>query len=491
MNRFALNPTNISIQRSMFGRTSELKTSFNAGKLIPIYCDEVLPGDTFSGKTSAVIRMGTPVAPVMDDAFIDVFYFFVPMRLVWNHWEQFNGQNDTTFWTQTNDYTIPTVDPSMGPRKVGDLGDYFGIPIRYNTDVDTDKLPVSELPFRAYFKIWNDNFRDQNTQQPVLFNVTDDSCGFPVLQSDPLPVNKYHDYFTSCLPQAQKGAAVQLPLGDIAPVITTTEDVIQNAATLPGIRFDADLSVSTDTGLVVDNTSDNEVVGKVVSVAGGGTTNLGAPSNMAADLANATAASINSIRLAFQLQKILERDARGGTRYIEVIKAHFGVTSPDSRLQRPEYLGGAKIPVVINQVLSTTAPQSETAPATIGTTGAFSLTGIHGMDFSKSFTEHGYLIGVACIRTNHTYGQGISRMWTRKSRFDFYLPALANIGEQPVKNTELVAVVDEDGHVNTGVFGYQEAWAEYRYKPNMCTAYLNPNNPNSLKYWTFADEATL
>ena len=480
--RFVANPVDLDMSRSVFDRSSQHKTSFDSAKLVPIYLDEVLPGDTFTLDTAVVLRMGTPIAPVMDNAYLDIFYFFVPNRIVWDHWEQFCGANDTTFWTQSVEYTIPICNDSAS-RSIDDLGVYFGL----NTAVASCDFCISELPFRGYFKIWNDWFRDENTQAPYLFTIGDASNA-GLMNSALQKVNKLHDYFTSCLPAPQKGASVSLPLGTEASVKTKSSDVMTPAAgqVLDDIRFGVDPSLEANTYGVYLGT-DFGHVGQLIhssNLEAPSTDHLGSPINLIADLSTATAATINQLRLAFQVQKLLERDARGGTRYVEMLKAHFGVTSPDARLQRSEYLGGKRINVHTQQVLSTTAPQSETADATLGTTGAYSLTTDKSSGFTKSFTEHGYIIGVACVRTDHTYGQGVNRLFTRQHRFDFYYPALANIGEQPVKTLEIFAMSLTPDDL---VFGYQEAWAEYRFKPSIVSSSMNPSETGSLDYWTYAD----
>uniref|UniRef100_A0AAU8B5J8 Major capsid protein n=1 Tax=Dulem virus 184 TaxID=3145661 RepID=A0AAU8B5J8_9VIRU len=505
--RFAQAPQ-VNIQRSAFDRSSGHKTTFNAGKLVPIYVDEVLPGDTFEMKTSAIIRGSTPIFPVMDNANLDIYFFFVPNRLVWDHWKEFNGENTTSKWEQTVEYSIPQMAPPLSNGSVvgwekGTLADYMGIPtlVGPGASQTNPEYSVNHLPFRAYCLIWNEWFRDQNLQDPVLIDTGDSQTNGSHLvpENNPnktaiyqaalaganlLPVNKYFDYFTGALPEPQKGPDVLLPLGQMAPVVTTTTDNAQVTATSPNMRFVSNTTLNTQSNVVITptgsgnkgvlnaTTANTELInGKLV------------PTNLSADLQNATSATINELRLAFQLQRLYERDARGGTRYIEILKAHFGVTSPDARLQRPEYLGGERIPINIDQVIQTSGTAEGTTPQ--GNTGAYSLTGNQGSYFKHSFVEHGYVLGLACVRTEHTYQQGLEKIWNRKNRFDFYWPALANIGEQAILNKEIY--LQPIKSMNEEAFGYQEAWAEYRYKPSRVSSAFRSNVTRSLDAWHYAD----
>lgn len=505
--RFAQAPQ-VDIQRSTFDRSSGHKTTFNAGKLVPIYVDEVLPGDTFEMKTSAIIRGSTPIFPVMDNANLDIYFFFVPNRLVWDHWKEFNGENTASKWEQTVEYSIPQMAPPTGNGtdvgwEKGTLADYMGIPTQVGPGASQTNAEwtVNHLPFRAYCLIWNEWFRDQNLQDPVLIDKGDSQTngrhlipeGNSIIFENQaalqganlLPVNKYFDYFTGALPEPQKGPDVLLPLGNTAPVITNQSP----NSILPqyGVTFKSDkfTEVGKTHNLSIQVTG--QKYGKMVAD-NSATTTLEAqnavPNNLIADLGNATAATINELRLAFQLQKLYERDARGGTRYIEIIKSHFGVTSPDARLQRPEYLGGERIPINIDQVIQTSGTMEGTTPQ--GNTGAYSLTGNQGSYFKHSFVEHGYVLGLACVRTEHTYQQGLEKIWNRKNRFDFYWPALANIGEQAILNKEIY--LQEVKSINEEAFGYQEAWAEYRYKPSRVSSAFRSNiKTGSLDAWHYAD----
>lgn len=476
----------VDMQRSRFKRDSRLLTTLNAGKLIPIFVDECLPGDTVTMDTASLVRMSTPIFPVMDNCYLDVYYFFVPNRLVWEHWKEFNGENNSTYWTQPTEYNVPRVyAPADTGWNKGSIADYMGIP------TGVKDLPVSALPFRAYSLIWNEFFRDQNYMAPAYFNKTDVGGLGKLATNDtwngittalyggtPLPVSKYHDYFTSVLPAPQKGEALQLPffVDDKTPVGALADGHYFGDTDIHFSRITDDTSyaVITDDGNLASSDQSRSYSGVVQA--------LGSPDNLWADLSGINVGTINELRQAFQIQRLLEKDARGGTRYTEILNAHFGVTSPDARLQRPEYLGGKRIPINIDQVLQTSST-NETSPQ--GNTAAFSLTTDIDSSFTKSFTEHGWLIGLCCIRTDHTYQQGLDKMWSRTRRFDFYWPTLANISEQPVFRKEIFS--SDDQEVNDQVFGYQEAWAEYRYKPSRVSGAFRSDYTGTLDSWHYAD----
>ena len=489
--RFTVNPS-VDMQRSKFERNSDVKFSFNVGDLVPFYVDEVLPGDTFSIDTSKVVRMQPLVAPIMDNMYLDTYWFFVPNRLVWEHWKNFCGENTTSKWIPTVEYNVPKVAGAVSSSGTssslfrwlpGDIADYMGIPVG-SSDVayqEDQLLSVNALPFRGYVLIWNEFFRDQNLQDPIPIPLGDGNG--EVDNTDVLPnriVNgsgilkacKYHDYFTSCLPAPQKGPDVNIPLSGLAKVITGNESNTLESS-MP-ISF-TDVGTKNQVGYL--NSSSNGLKLAQLQTQSG---NL-APNNLYASLGSASLGTINELRLAFQMQRIYEKDARGGTRYTEILKNHFGVTSPDARLQRPEYLGGSRIPININQVVQT----SSTSNTPQGNTAAFSVTADVHSDFTKSFVEHGFIFGLCVARYDHTYQQGLERFWSRSDRFDFYWPSLANIGEQPVKRKEIycTGLADNDERV----FGYQEAWADYRYKPSRVAGEMRSRVPNSLDVWHLAD----
>lgn len=460
------------IQRSVFDRTHGYKTSFNAGYLVPFYLDEVLPGDSFDCDVSLFARMTTPVCPFMDNLHLETFFFFVPNRIIWDNWERFNGAQDNP--NDSTAYTIPTVDIPAGTA-VETLPDYFGIPVA-NIAVGK-KLSVSALPFRAYNLIWNEWFRDENLQNSVTVRKGD--TGDVLSDFALLRRGKRHDYFTSCLPWPQKGPSVEISIGDTAPVMGILSK--GTSTTAVGTWFDTKGSQHTSPeGVATSADADTAAIAVRVKTAGSaiGSSN---PPEVYADLSSVNSITINQLREAVQIQRLYERDARGGSaRYFEILNSHFGVVSPDSRLQRPEYLGGNTEMVQVNSVVQTSATDSTSPQGNLAATGTIVST---HKGFTKSFVEHGWIIGLVHVRADLTYQQGLARMWSRRTRFDYYWPALAHLGEQAVLSKEIYA----DG--NTGddtVFGYQERWAEYRYFPSQITGKLNSKATNSLDVWHLA-----
>lgn len=514
---FALNPTNIDIQRSKFDRNSSIKFSGNVGDIIPFYVDEVLPGDTFQIQTSLLARLQTLVAPIMDNLYLDTYYFFVPTRLTWQHWKQFNGENTESKWIPETQYSIPQLTAPSGGWQIGTIADYMGIP------TGVSNISVNALPFRAYALIMNEWFRDENNLDYLdipLGDATVTGVNTGTFVTDvakggkPYIAAKYHDYFTSALPSPQKGPDVGIGLAGNAAVVgngyslglvTTGQSspatsAFQGLVTTGSSTTTSSLSASAygaKIGTGGKTLSTSSVVGAPVGVpttAQLDNTNRDySTTGLVADLTTASSITVNALRLAFATQRMYEKDARGGSRYVEMIKAHFGVTSPDARQQRPEYLGGTRIPVNINQVVQTSATTGQTTGAGSttpqGNTAAYSVTSDVNGDFIKSFTEHGYIIGVCVMRQDHTYQQGLEKMWSRRQRTDFYLPVFANLGEQPIYNKEIYC---KGNATDNEVFGYQEAWAEYRYKPSRVAGEMRSAASNSLDVWHLADEyATL
>nr|DAP92225.1 MAG TPA: major capsid protein [Microviridae sp.] len=490
---FAQNPQ-VGVSRSRFQRNSDNKTTFNTGDLIPIYLDEVLPGDTHEIDMACVMRMATPIFPVMDNAFCDFYFFFVPNRLLWEHWKEFMGENKETAWTPKTEYSIPQVTAPAEGWAEGTLADYLGLPTKVKG------ISVSALPGRAYGLIYNEWFRNQNVTQPTLVEVTDATTtgkndgsktnDSAITLAKPLKAAKVFDYYTGALPEPQKGEPITIPLTGNAPIKAYLEKEMQTPAT--GIKK-PDGSIYGPwrwgdgiTDLNQSDFYDSKMYG-IISKPGyeySDTTGNKTSDNayLGADLGAVTAATINQLRQAFQIQKLLEKDARGGTRYREVLREHFGVISPDSRMQIPEYLGGYRLPINVSQVIQTSSTDN-TSP--LGNTAALSVTTMNKPMFTKSFTEHGFIMGLAVVRTDQTYQQGIERMWSRTGRYDYYWPVLANIGEQAILNKEIFA---QGNAKDDEAFGYQEAWADYRYKPSKVTGLFRSNAQQSLDAWHYAQD---
>ncbi len=460
------------IPRSRFDRSHGFKTTFDGGYLVPFFWDEALPGDTFSVKATGFARLATPIFPVMDNMFMETFYFAVPYRLLWANWQKFNGEQ--TDPGDSIDFTIPQMVSTASTGYANEsLHDYLGFPTKI------PDLSHSSLFHRAYNLIYNEWFRDQNLQDSIVVD-TDDGPDSPtdyVL----LRRGERHDYFTSALPWPQKGDSVDLPLGTTAPVtglgkVNTTDNTAGALAVYETDESNptyAEHTKNTNTG------ANYEWAMELRDESG-----LFYP-NVHADLSSATAATINQLRQAFQIQKLLERDARGGTRYTEIVKAHFGVTSPDARLQRPEYLGGGSTPINISPIAQTSSTDVTTPQGNLAAMGTAVLSN-HG--FTKSFTEHCVVIGLVNARADLNYQQGLNRMHSRLTRYDFYWPALAMIGEQAILNKEIYAQGSGDAQADAATFGYQERFAEYRYKPSVITGKFRSNDAATLDAWHLAQD---
>lgn len=501
------------IQRSTFDRSSSYKTSFNVGDLIPFFCDEVLPGDTFDITTAKVVRTQTMLTPVMDNMYLDTYYFFVPNRLVWDHWREFCGENTSGAWAPSVEYTVPVITPPSGGFAKNTLADYFGLPIGVEWKATDDLAPMA-LPFRAYALICNEFFRDENLSDPLLI-PTDDANQQGVNTGNyisdvangglPFKAAKYHDYFTSALPAPQKGEPVGIPIdvpgfaGGTFPVRTgphidfgSGDYPLSMGAMVPPLK---DYNWQPPTPAVRVNTEYRAVRAGLEgasnfyldSAGDSSNRNFVVPLNLEVNIppsenSNGTEVSfsVNDLRLAFAYQRFLESLARNGSRYTELLLGLFGVKSPDARLQRPEYLGGNRIPISVNEVTNNAQSDQDF----LGDLGAKSQTNDVNHDFIKSFTEHGFLIGVMVARYDHSYSQGFQRFWTRKTFTDFYNPKFAHLGEVPIYQAEIYA---KGNFSKDHVFGYQEIWADYRFKPNMVTSEMRPGVENSLASWNLSD----
>lgn len=472
LHQFAMTPRP-DVPRATFKLDHAHKTTFDAGLLIPIFCEEVLPGDTFKVKMTAFARLATPIFPVMDNLYMETFFFFVPNRLVWDNWIRLMGEQKNP--TDSIAFTVPTLTSNAGGFAVGSLMDYFGLPTVGQVTAG-QTITVNALPLRAYNLIFNEWFKDQNM---VFLSVVETDDGPDNIVNYGIRRRaKRPDYFTTCLPWPQKGGtAITLPLGTAAPILST------------GTTF----SMRSGTGSLTQMTQAAGAGSTITNItaSGGGALNWGpagtASTGLYADLSTATAATINQLRQSFQIQKLLERDARGGTRYIEILRAHFGVISPDARLQRPEYLGGGSSPIQLTPIAQTsgTGQTGQTTPlgnlAAVGT----ALANRHG--FTQSFTEHGHIIGLVEIRADLSYQQGLRKMWSRLTRYDYYFPAFAMLGEQAVLSKEIYA----DGTASdNNVFGYQERWGEYRYSPSKITGLFRSTSAGTLDAWHLAQRFT-
>lgn len=484
-----------NIERSRFDRSHSIKFTGNTGDLIPFLCEPILPGDTWEIDTSKILRLQTMVSPVMDSAFLDVYYFFVPNRLIWSHWKEFMGENTQSAWYPTTQYNIPKITIPVTGVDVCSIMDYLGIP-PYGLSpgiVAPQTVDVNALRLRGYLQICQEWFRDQNLEDPLNFSLGDATVVYDsttVHGGAPFKAAKMHDYFTSCLPGPQKSASpVQIPASGILPV-STSSSVLEIGAPTEPLRWQAlNGSANRYTGglrSVVDSGGTSRDFFEVTNSSSGAhyaPINLVATSTPGILGTGFLSMSVTDLRLAFQTQKFLEKQARGGSRYREILLSHFGVVSPDARQQVPEYLGGNRIPLNIQQVVNS----AESADQPLGNLGAFSQTTDVHSDVFKSFTEHGYLYGLAVVRYDHTYSQGADRDWFVNDMYDFYWPVFASISEQPVYTREIY-FWDATSLVPTpNVFGYQEAWANYRYAVNRVAGEMRPYVPNGLVSWSFAD----
>lgn len=496
----------IDIQRSTFDRSSEHIFTANISDCVPFFIDEVLPGDTFNITTSCVVRLQTLLAPIFSNLYVDTYYFFIPNRIIWSHWKEFMGEAADSPWLPQTEYSIPSIKPPESNNQpgwyTGTIADYLGIPPLVNNALGNWNFSISALPFRAYAAVMNEWFRDENLTDPLNIPVGDTNVEGSngsnyitdvVKGGQPFKAAKYHDYFTSALPNPQRSQPISIfarPIGEndvpwsgqfnnYVPVMTRDVRAVENT-------WDTGLKLHNSAGdrhNLKKQNSDAQIPDMVRWNDNTNNYNL-VPDNLWADVGGLNL-SINQLRLAFQLQKFYEKNARGGVRYRELLREHFGVTSEDARMMIPEYLGGHRFPLQIHQIANTSSDEDN--DSFLGDLGAMSNSSDVHEDFIKSFSEHGWLLGIMVCRYEHTYAQGLEKMWTRDSKLSYYWPVFQSLGELPLYKRELYL----DGSADTNdVFGYQEAWSEYRFKPNRVSGFMRPQINQSLAVWNSADYYT-